>query len=183
MYEGGVFLDRRLQVSLWYKQYRDDLQHYLIYFTGRTDVEDLVQEVFVQVIKNFHQFKGEATVKTWLFSIARHIAIDAIRRDKVIKWIPLRGAEELSFSDQTPEQWLQVNEQLLELYQAINRLKVSYRDVLILKGINEFSTAETAEILEWSENKVRVTLHRAMQALKKSYPEREEGIYHEAWRR
>lgn len=176
-------MNRRQQITNWYKQYRDDLHHFLIYYTGRSDVEDLVQEVFVQAIRNFHKYKGEAKVKTWLFSIARHLAIDAIRRDKVIKWVSLKQELDLPVIDKTPEQCLEKNEELLELYQAIHKLKASYRDVLILKGINELSTLETAKILQWSENKVRVTLHRAIQALKKCYPEREEGIYLEAWRR
>ena len=54
------------------------------------DAEDLVQEVFVRVIRAAHTFNpGRASFRTWLFSIARHRCIDASRRRGVIQFIPI----------------------------------------------------------------------------------------------
>lgn len=58
-------------------------------------------------------------------------------------------------------------EQLQEVYQTMNQLKRTYREVLILSLIEGVSTEETAEILGWSEAKVSTTLHRAVKELQK----------------
>ncbi|MEK3990370.1 sigma factor-like helix-turn-helix DNA-binding protein [Robertmurraya sp. FSL R5-0851] len=63
---------------------------------------------------------------------------------------------------------LQENENNRLLYQAIQSLKANYRDVIILRGIKELSVSETASILHWNENKVRITYHRALKALQKA---------------
>ena len=62
---------------------------------------------------------------------------------------------------------LQINENNRLLYQAIQSLKANYRDVIILRGIKELSVSETASILNWNENKVRTTYHRALKSLQK----------------
>jgi RNA polymerase sigma-70 factor (ECF subfamily) len=72
----------------------------------------------------------------------------------------------LTSDEKTPEELLDVQEEQQALYRAIQQLKPTYREVLILRGIKGLSAKETAEILNWSENKVNVTLHRAMKAVK-----------------
>lgn len=59
-------------------------------------------------------------------------------------------------------------EKVTLLYEAIRRLKLSYQEVLILRKIKEFSIKETAEILNWTENKVKITTSRALAPLKKN---------------
>ena len=66
----------------------------------------------------------------------------------------------------SPEQITVLNEAEKELYLAIGRLKRSYRDVIVLRKIKEFSIKETSDILGWSESKVKVNLSRGIQALK-----------------
>ncbi|MGG1833286.1 sigma factor-like helix-turn-helix DNA-binding protein [Cytobacillus firmus] len=68
-------------------------------------------------------------------------------------------------------------EKVTLLYEAIRHLKLSYQEVLILRKIKEFSIKETAEILNWSENKVKITTSRALAALKKELQKR--GEIHE----
>jgi len=80
-------------------------------------------------------------------------------------------------SSKTPEQSLHTSETVKELYAALGNLKRSYREVIILRKIKEFSVTETAMILNWNEAKVRTTLSRAIQALKKRLEM--EGYEHE----
>lgn len=61
-----------------------------------------------------------------------------------------------------------LNENNRLLYQAVQSLKANYRDVIILRGIKELSVSETASILNWTENKVRINYHRALKILQKS---------------
>lgn len=64
-----------------------------------------------------------------------------------------------------PEEMLSQSETKRELYLEIQNLKPDYRAVVILKGIQELSNQEVADVLGWSESKVRVTFHRAVKSL------------------
>ncbi|CAG9608736.1 RNA polymerase sigma factor [Pseudoneobacillus rhizosphaerae] len=156
------------RISDWFHQYSNDLYQFLIYYIGSSDVEDLVQEVFIRAIKNMDSFEEKSSPKTWLFSIARHIAIDEIRRKQrlKIKNLILMGNQE-SHQSKSPESFLKLSETNKDLYDAIQQLKKNYRDVIILRGIKELSVEETAEILNWKNEKVRLTFHRAIKALQK----------------
>ncbi len=154
------------RISDWFYQYSNDVYQYLIYYLGSVDVEDLVQEVFVRAIKNEDSFQESSSPKTWLFSIARHLAIDEIRKKQRgrIKNLLLKEKQQ-PFDEQTPEKVLELNETNQQLFQAIQKLNRNYRDVIVLRGIKELSIKETAEILNWKEVKVRLTYHRAVKAL------------------
>ena len=157
------------KISEWFYKYNKDIYHYLIYFTGSHDVEDLVQEVFYRAIKGFESYDGRSTPKTWLFGIARHVGIDEIRKRKRLKLkdkISI-GKEHEPKEEVTPEDLFFINENQRVLYKAILSLKDNYRDVVILRGIKELSVTEVSEILGWNENKVRITFHRALKALQK----------------
>jgi len=155
-------------ITTWFQDYGDDVLNFLIYYTGRGDVDDLVQEVFVKAFRRIETFNEKSSPKTWLLSIARNVAIDESRkrkreREKLEKsW---RSYEQRSF--QSPEEIYQLSETNREVYRAILSLKRNYRDVLIIKGIKDLSVTETSTILNWSENKVKVTYHRALKALEK----------------
>lgn len=155
-------------ITTWFQDYGDDVLNFLIYYTGRRDVDDLVQEVFVKALRRIETFNELSSPKTWLLSIARNTAIDDSRkrkkeREKIEKsW---RFYEQKNF--QSPEEVYQLSETNKEVYRAIQSLKRNYRDVLILKGIKDLSVTETSTILNWSKNKVKVTYHRALKSLEK----------------
>lgn len=154
-------------ISDWFERYGNDIYHFLIYRVGPSDAEDLLQEVFIKALKGFNSFKANATPKTWLFSIARNLAIDESRKKKTKKWastVPLEAANEPS-TDISPETIMDLNEDTKALYECIHQLKSNYQDVLILRGIKELSVQETAKILKWTESKVKSTHHRAKLAL------------------
>ncbi|SHG88612.1 RNA polymerase sigma factor [Ornithinibacillus halophilus] len=164
------------KISEWFYQYNKDIYHFLVYYVGSGDIEDLVQEVFIRAIKGFDTYQSKASVKTWLFSIARNVGIDEIRkrqRNRIKSVINFSDSEPKE--ETTPELILHMNENNRILYQVINSLKDNYRDVIILRAIKELSVSETADILNWNENKVRITYHRALKALK----EKKEVIQYE----
>lgn len=165
--EGEAVLDNTQQIEKWFVEYGDDIYNYLMYYTGNADVEDLVQEVFIKALKGIKGFKGISTPKTWLFTIARHTAIDFHRKQRPFKWLPYDSLDHLPSADAALDEKLQLNEEMESLYCALNKLKQNYREVLLLRGIKGLSPSETAEILNWSELKVNSTLHRALKALKK----------------
>lgn len=175
-------MDRNEEIKSWYLEYSDGIHKFFVYYTGTTDVEDLVQEVFIRAIKQYHTFLRNAAPKTWLYAIARNVALDHRRRRKWRRWV----AEDILLSrkseEKSPDELLRGSEDVRRLYNAINKLKDSYRDVLILRGIKDFSVSETATILDWSESKVRITLHRAIMQLRKHYFVEEGGPLNELQR-
>lgn len=165
---GGFTLSNDKEISTWFLQYGNDIYHYLMYQLGTTDVEDLVQEVFIKAFTRYELFEGKAKPKTWLFSIARNVLIDELRRRKRhrLKSLLLFKSEIVASPETVPEMAMELSEQQQELYYAIKTLKINYREVLILRGIKELSVSETAAILNWTENKVHSTYYRARKALK-----------------
>lgn len=66
-----------------------------------------------------------------------------------------------------PDEEVEFNEMEQFIHEAISKLKPNFRAVIILRGINEFSVKETADILQCSESKVKVDYHRALKDLKR----------------
>ncbi|TKI57207.1 RNA polymerase sigma factor [Brevibacillus antibioticus] len=152
------------RIEQWFLTYSQDVYRFLVYYTGRTDIDDLVQETFIRALKAMQGAEVE-NPKTWLFAIARNVAIDERRKTKLISWLPDIFLQHLVSNDKTPEESLMLSENKRLLYEMINQLKSSYRDVLILRGIKGLSSKETAEVLGWSEAKVNLTMHRAIKSI------------------
>lgn len=71
-----------------HQRYHRDLFQFLFYMVkSRELAEDLVQEVYIRVLKAYQNFEGNSSEKTWLFSIARNVAIDYFRKQKSWKKI------------------------------------------------------------------------------------------------
>jgi RNA polymerase sigma-70 factor, ECF subfamily len=154
-------------IADWFQLYSDRIYTFLVYRMGTSDVEDLVQEVFIRALNSMDSFKRNANPKTWLYSIARNLAIDELRKKQRqrLSITSFSQSNHEAASLETPETLLFLNEENRELLAKINKLKTNYRDVLLLRGMNGLDVKETAEILNWTENKVRVTYHRACKKL------------------
>lgn len=124
--------------------------------------EDLTQEVFIRFVRMGDIHRTPVEIQAWLRKTARNIAFDYLRRKRLIEFIPL-----ISIQERVEEHPFFGMGEVRELYIALGKLKPSYREVIIWRKIEELSIKETAEILSWSEEKVKNTLKRAMQALRK----------------
>ncbi|GAA0452229.1 RNA polymerase sigma factor [Alkalibacillus silvisoli] len=156
-------------ITRWFDQYADDIYRYLAFRLGTPDVEDLVQDVFIKAINHSRSFRGDANPKTWLISIARNLAIDHVRKNKVRDWRRLLQYEEYQSPKtiDSPEYQYELEEMKTLVHKLVSELKPDYRDVVFLRGIEELSIREAALVLGWSENKVSVTYHRALKALQR----------------
>ncbi|MEK9197081.1 MULTISPECIES: RNA polymerase sigma factor [Bacillales] len=151
-----------------YNNYYLDVFRFLVYFSGnQNDAEDLTQEVFIRVLKNLPHFKSGSNLKTWIFSIAKHVAVDHYRKKKFISIFKEGFFTQLESKDKRPDEEFEITEMEQFIHEAISKLKPNYRAVVILRGIHEFSIKETSEILRCSESKVKVDYHRALRELKR----------------
>jgi RNA polymerase sigma-70 factor, ECF subfamily len=139
---------------------------------NRQVAEELVQEVYIKVMKSYDRFEGNSSEKTWLYSIARHISIDYLRKQnrrtkKIFGFVDVTEHEnQLKHPDPLPDEILSQNETAKQLYGALNKCKEDQKQVVILRYIQSLSIKETADILGWSESKVKTTQHRAIKTLR-----------------
>ncbi|MCG3089300.1 RNA polymerase sigma factor [Sporosarcina cyprini] len=150
-----------------YKEYYYDVYRFVICFTGnKNDAEDLTQEVFIKVLNSLPKFDGNSSsLKTWIFSIAKHTSIDYYRKNKFITIIKDTFFQKLKATDNDPLKYTEQNSIKNDLLEVICKMRPNYRAVVILRGINDFSIKETAAILSCSESKVKVVYHRALKEL------------------
>ncbi|WP_066304787.1 RNA polymerase sigma factor [Bacillus sp. FJAT-29814] len=170
--------DRKRLVMEWYELYYDDIYRFIFFMIGdRQCCEDLVHDTFVRAFTSMDRFENRSSVKTWLFGIAKYLVLDEIRKRKRKRlFSALRLSEEIPSSIDV-EQAIENRDMVLQQLQNIQSLRPNYRLVITLSKIEECTNKEIAEILNWSESKVRKTLSRALLALRKmNVPEGGRGI-------
>jgi RNA polymerase sigma-70 factor (ECF subfamily) len=136
-----------------------------------SDAEDMVQDTFLNVFRYLKDFRYETKFKNWLYKVAASTCIKKRRKskfapEKELSLDEFRPSEEAEVPDQIPEWALMPLDKLLneELAGSINQgilsLPKKYRMVIVLRDVEGFSTAETAQILNLSPANVKVRLHR-----------------------
>lgn len=172
----------------FYKQYHQDLFQFIFYMVGDKPLaEDLVQEVYIRVLKSYANFRGDSSEKTWLFSIARNVTIDYFRKQKRRRhWISQfldwdKRGELLVDQQPLPEEIVIANEKIKQVFKYLNKCTPDQRSVLILRYIQSCSIKETADILDFTVSKVKTTQHRGLKVLRKYLldAQTEEDIMHE----
>ncbi|MBU5594259.1 sigma-70 family RNA polymerase sigma factor [Amphibacillus sp. MSJ-3] len=155
-----------------YDQYHVDLYQYVYYMVKNQHVaEDIVQEVYIKVLKSYKNFRGESSEKTWLFSIARHTTMDYFRKqqrqqNKLANFFNKdQNMALIKDQDPLPDEIVQLNDEMKRIYQLLDYCTLDQKNVLILRYIQSLSIHETAQILEWSESKVKTTQYRAIKKL------------------
>lgn len=156
-----------------YSDYHQSLFQFLIYLVRDRDIaEDLTQDVYIKVLNSYEGFKGDSSEKTWLFSIARNVAIDYIRkqkrRRKTISGIfDIKEKEnQLVHPDKLPDEIIDESESVKHLYGALSKCKEEHQQVILLRFIHSFSIKETASVMGWTEGRVKTVQHRTLKALK-----------------
>ncbi|WP_369436177.1 RNA polymerase sigma factor [Lysinibacillus fusiformis] len=158
----------RQQFQQDYEMYSDAIFKYIYYLVGNKELaEDLTQETFYKAFQHFHTYRQESNVQTWLRKIARNLVYDHFRRKKILQFIPFVQKERVRDETELPEEFLIKGEHFSALFQALFSIKLEYREAIVLRYLEERSVKETAELLEWSESKVKNNTARGLQALRK----------------
>ena len=160
--------DKKQVVMEWYDQYYHDIYRFVLFMIGDQQCcEDLVHDTFVRAYTAYDRFDNQSNVKTWLFSIAKHLVLDEIRkRQRRRLWLTNVLVRDIPSSFDL-EKYIENKDLIVDLGKRIYNLKPHYRLVVTLLKIEECTTKEAAEILNWTEVKVRKTLSRALQSLRK----------------
>ena len=148
----------------------------LSYMKNEADAEDVAQEAFLKAFHHLSSFRAEARFSTWLVGIALNEARSRLRREGILR---------MESIDDTPEEgghispailrdWREVPSEALErkevrqmLQKAITNLPEKYREVFLLRDVEEMNIVETAAALSITVGNVKVRLHRARLMLQK----------------
>ncbi|WP_117169325.1 sigma-70 family RNA polymerase sigma factor [Paraliobacillus sediminis] len=157
-----------------YNKYHQDLFQYIFYMVkDQSLAEDLIQEVYIKVLKSYDSFRGDSTEKTWLFSIARHTTMDSFRKQqrnkqRLIDFFNF-NKQESDFKDPSdlPEEVVILDEDMKNIYYQLDQCSLGQKQVIILRFIQSLSIQETADIMGWSISKVKTTQHRAIKKMQK----------------
>lgn len=165
------------QIIQWYDTYSMQLFKYILkMIKDAAQAEDLTQETFIKAYNYLLKDKDITYPKTFLYRIAHNLTIDYIRKKAPIQMVTDFFTQQ---KDAGPsiESIIEIQETSQEIYDALAVLKSTYRSVIILRKVDGFSVRETAQILSWSESKVKSTLSRGLKALEKELDKG--GVVHE----
>ena len=143
---------------------------------NETEAEDVAQEAFLKALHNLANFRAESKFSTWLISITLNEARRWLRRQRTVRMESLDDPPEEGgkVSPALLRDWREIPSESLErkevralLQEAIGHLSPIYREVLVMRDIEELSIEETAGALAISISSVKVRLHRARIMLQK----------------
>jgi RNA polymerase sigma-70 factor (ECF subfamily) len=131
------------------------------------EAEDLSQEAFIRAWSALPNFRSESSFRTWLYRIVMNLCFDRLpnlKRD--LSAIDIDETIELPVSLNNPEGRFLSKELEFELYRAIEELPESYRLLITLRHVQDFSYAEIAEVTMQPLGTVKTGIFRARQLLK-----------------
>jgi len=129
------------------------------------DAEDIVQESFLKAYKAQENFRG-GEAKTWMLSIVRNTAMDFLRRNKVAATVALGDQlHEPQDDSPDPEHVLLAQSRREQVRQAISQLATEFREVIVLREIENLSYKEIASVLGIPMGTVMSRLSRARNML------------------
>jgi RNA polymerase sigma-70 factor (ECF subfamily) len=157
------------QLAILYRRYRDPLYDFFSRLTGNRVVsEDLVQDVFVRILKYRSTYQETSRFITWMYQIGRNARADYLRRHNTgpIEQSPaLQAAQEMT----SPESQLEESEQKVMLQCALMRISESSRELLILARFQEMKYEDIADVYGISPAAVKMRVYRATRELREVY--------------
>lgn len=154
------------------EQYGQEVYKIAYFYMKETQLaEDVFQEVFYKVIKNYHKFNHQSSEKTWLIRITINTCKDMLRTSW-IKRVTTFGVLQDSENEYEKPYDIEKKETNKELYELIQRLPQKYKEILLLFYYKDLTYEEISEILQIPEGTVRSRLSRAREKLKKMMNER-----------
>jgi len=148
-----------------YKQYYKEIYYFVLAMTSNDDIaEEITQETFYKAFKGIRRFQGECTLKTWLCQIAKNTYRSYLKKQKHVANENLSDVMENRVSDgreESLEDTVIRRSEAFSIYRFIKLLEEPYKEVFILRTLNELSFQEIGQIYERKEGWARVTYHRA----------------------
>ncbi len=150
-----------------YDQYVEKIYRFIFIKVNSQQVaEDLCSETFIRCLNTFRKNKNKVeNIQAFLYQIARNLVVDYYREKGKVEVVPIEFVS-ISSPDTGLEEKALADSDLGEIKAGLVNLKENYQNVIICHYVDDLSIPEIALIMNKSEGLVRVTLHRALKALK-----------------
>jgi len=157
------------KLAILFEKHHVRLYNFFLRLTGRRNIsEDLVQEVFIRVLKYRSTYQARSKFVVWLYSIARNAHIDHLRKRK--DEVPLdKQWYEMESTEPSPTDNAEKSQEVVWLGHALGKLPLKKREVLILSRYQGLKYKEIAELFDCQIGTVKVLVHRAIKELGKVY--------------
>lgn len=129
------------------------------------EAEEIMQETFVKLAVKKPKYNGKSSFKTWLYAIARNCALIYMRQRSHYADRPVDSDFHISDETDIERQYL-IEEQKIELHNALKKLKPEYAQVLYLKYFEDFDTDSIVRVTKKTKRQVSDLIYRAKKALK-----------------
>lgn len=147
-----------------YKKYANLIRNYIFTITGDKSLsEEIMQETFIVAINQIDKFRGDCKIYVWLLSIAKKILYKETKKNNLNKSLNIDDLEITDKKDIEAEFIKKDNK--FKLYEAIQKLDASTREIMYLRLTGDFSFKEIGKILNKSENWARVVFFRGKKKL------------------
>lgn len=144
------------------RRYQHRVYRYVLRMTGsREEALELTQEALFKAFQALPSWRPTAQFRTWLFQIAGHTAIDALRRRRHVEYVSLEEHAEPAGPEPGPEGRSLLDERCRHLEAALARVPPEYRQALLLREVEGMSYDEIAQTLSVPEGTVKSRIARA----------------------
>jgi RNA polymerase sigma-70 factor, ECF subfamily len=161
------------QLSIEFEHARKHLKSYILRITASIeDTEDIVQDSYLKAAGKIDSFRGDSSVKTWLFTIASNLAKDNLRARK--RWVenvtdiareaalsnPVFLSEAMQINATSPQGLFEIKEHIAFCFTCIAKsLPLEQQLAVLLKEVYEFKVTEIGQILDSTEAMIKYYLH------------------------
>jgi len=163
------------KLAILFERYQVVLYNFFLRLTAKPNVsEDLVQEVFIRILKYRAGYLGQSRFVVWMFQIARNVHIDHLRKQKAE--LPLDAQfEETPAQEPLPDEILESEQNAALIRKALDQLPWRKKEVLVLCRFENLKLREIAELRGCQVGTVKAQIHRALIDLGRIYLELQEG--------
>lgn len=157
------------KLGVLFERHHRRLFNFLLRLTGSRQLsEDLVQEVFVRILKYRQSYRGENQFTTWMFQVARNARIDHARQSPAQNADDGQGLWDIPCPSPTPAENAEQQERMRILLNALSQLPEERREILLLRGFQGLKFEEIAQVLDCPVNTVKWRAFKAIRELRTS---------------
>jgi len=156
------------KLGLLFDRYSRRLYNYFyLQIKDRLKSEDLVQNVFYNILKYRHTYKNRADFRAWMYTIARNEKTHYFKKERVLhNTIDIEQSNEI---DSNPEKNLERKTDISHLHMALQRISSDNRELIILSRFNELTYSEISEIVGCKISTLKVRMYRAIKELRDQF--------------
>jgi RNA polymerase sigma-70 factor (ECF subfamily) len=160
------------RLGLIFERHNKSLYGYFMNLTRRPEIsEDLVQNVFLRILKYRTKYRGAGNFNIWIYRIAHNVFIDFVKKKDKLEFSENINEWDNVLNDSPFEEVDQKQEKINILESALMKLPREKREILTLSRYKELKYKEISEIMGCSESAVKVRIFRAMEELRRIYKE------------